>query len=314
MDIINEINLFLEKNVPTDPSKWSYYVSQAKKKFDVYPSAYANGWAAKQYKDAGGKWKTEEGEEPQHVAQALPQTKELKGKLIGEKLMEYFQEIGLKHACYQNESGDVKVIGLNKDQVKEAIDKIVKEWVGKKMHEAGFPGGVGVGLNLPGGYINGAPSEDDREEMKDKLGRDESVEGDKIQNLNNRIKALRQKLSDTKSPEQKKLFQDRIKNALQTLSNYKKGYGIKAPHTESVNEVEVPKEFQVLKVLNDIVKSHSAEKVKDHKTGKVVMVDVQSANVVLKVYDALSTANKAKFLESGLTAMIKVSWQIMGKR
>ena len=25
-----------EKNCPTDPSKWSYYKSQAKKKFDVY--------------------------------------------------------------------------------------------------------------------------------------------------------------------------------------------------------------------------------------------------------------------------------------
>jgi hypothetical protein len=46
-----------EKNCPTNPSKWSYYKSQAKKKFDVYPSAYANGWASKQYKDAGGGWK-----------------------------------------------------------------------------------------------------------------------------------------------------------------------------------------------------------------------------------------------------------------
>ena len=47
-----------EENVPTDPSKWSYYKSQAKEKFDVYPSAYANAWAAKQYKDAGGGWRT----------------------------------------------------------------------------------------------------------------------------------------------------------------------------------------------------------------------------------------------------------------
>ena len=30
-----KLNLFLEKNVPTDASKWSYYKSQAKKKFDV---------------------------------------------------------------------------------------------------------------------------------------------------------------------------------------------------------------------------------------------------------------------------------------
>jgi hypothetical protein len=51
------LNLFLEKNIPTDPTKWAYYKSQAKKKFDVYPSAYANGWAAKMYKKAGGGWK-----------------------------------------------------------------------------------------------------------------------------------------------------------------------------------------------------------------------------------------------------------------
>ena len=30
----------------------------AKAKFDVYPSAYANGWAAKQYKKAGGTWRS----------------------------------------------------------------------------------------------------------------------------------------------------------------------------------------------------------------------------------------------------------------
>ena len=51
-----------EENVPTNPSKWSYYKSQAKKKFDVYPSAYANAWAAKQYKAAGGGWKTKKKE------------------------------------------------------------------------------------------------------------------------------------------------------------------------------------------------------------------------------------------------------------
>jgi len=47
----------MEKNCPTNPSKWSSYKSQAKQKFDVYPSAYANGWAAKKYKAAGGGWK-----------------------------------------------------------------------------------------------------------------------------------------------------------------------------------------------------------------------------------------------------------------
>jgi hypothetical protein len=52
-----KVETLMEKNCPTDSSKWSSYKSQAKKKFDVYPSAYANGWAAKKYKAAGGGWK-----------------------------------------------------------------------------------------------------------------------------------------------------------------------------------------------------------------------------------------------------------------
>ena len=54
---IESIEEAKKKPVPTDPSKWSYYKNQAKKKFDVYPSAYANAWAAKQYKAAGGGWR-----------------------------------------------------------------------------------------------------------------------------------------------------------------------------------------------------------------------------------------------------------------
>ena len=47
-----------EKNKPTNPSLWSRIKGEAKRKFDVYPSAYANGWAAKKYKAAGGGWKS----------------------------------------------------------------------------------------------------------------------------------------------------------------------------------------------------------------------------------------------------------------
>jgi hypothetical protein len=47
------------KNVPNNPSLWSSCKAQAKAKFDVYPSAYANGWAAKQYKAKGGTWRKE---------------------------------------------------------------------------------------------------------------------------------------------------------------------------------------------------------------------------------------------------------------
>ena len=45
------------KNCPTDPGKWAASKSAAKAKFDVYPSAYANGWAAKNYKSKGGGWR-----------------------------------------------------------------------------------------------------------------------------------------------------------------------------------------------------------------------------------------------------------------
>ena len=57
MTIEEKMELFLEKNCPTDSAKWSASKAAAKKKFDVYPSAYANGWAAKNYKGKGGGWK-----------------------------------------------------------------------------------------------------------------------------------------------------------------------------------------------------------------------------------------------------------------
>ena len=57
LTVEQKMELFLEKNVPTDPAKWAASKAAAKRKFDVYPSAYANGWAAKNYKAKGGGWK-----------------------------------------------------------------------------------------------------------------------------------------------------------------------------------------------------------------------------------------------------------------
>jgi hypothetical protein len=52
-----EMNLE-EQNKPTNPDLWSKAKTLARSKFDVYPSAYANGWAAKWYKSKGGGWKS----------------------------------------------------------------------------------------------------------------------------------------------------------------------------------------------------------------------------------------------------------------
>ena len=53
-----ELQYLEEKNKPTNPSLWSRAKALARSKFDVYPSAYANGWAAKWYKKRGGGWKS----------------------------------------------------------------------------------------------------------------------------------------------------------------------------------------------------------------------------------------------------------------
>ena len=68
-----EVEYLEEKNAPTNPALWSKAKSLARSKFDVYPSAYANGWAAKWYKSKGGGWKTvsEEAEEPSMAARTL---------------------------------------------------------------------------------------------------------------------------------------------------------------------------------------------------------------------------------------------------
>jgi hypothetical protein len=62
MEQLNE-DVLNEKNVPTDPGKWSKAKAQARAKFDVYPSAYANAWASKKYKAMGGSWTTKESAE-----------------------------------------------------------------------------------------------------------------------------------------------------------------------------------------------------------------------------------------------------------
>jgi hypothetical protein len=39
---------------PTNPSLYARVKAEAKRKFKVYPSAYANGWLVRTYKKRGG--------------------------------------------------------------------------------------------------------------------------------------------------------------------------------------------------------------------------------------------------------------------
>jgi hypothetical protein len=47
------------KGEPSDKELYARIVAEAKRKFDVYPSAYANGWVVQEYKRRGGKYKVE---------------------------------------------------------------------------------------------------------------------------------------------------------------------------------------------------------------------------------------------------------------
>tara|TARA_B100000287_G_scaffold389751_1_gene400069 strand:- start:79 stop:879 length:801 start_codon:yes stop_codon:yes gene_type:complete len=103
-EIEEKVNLFVEKNVPTDPSKWAYYVSKAKEKYDVYPSAYANAFAVKQYNDAGGGWRKEKKKKKESVKERqLNEATYVKGKMM----------VILKNSFNQVHSSLVKNVSLS---------------------------------------------------------------------------------------------------------------------------------------------------------------------------------------------------------
>lgn len=47
------------KGEPSDKELYARVVAEAKRKFDVYPSAYANGWVVQEYKRRGGTYKVQ---------------------------------------------------------------------------------------------------------------------------------------------------------------------------------------------------------------------------------------------------------------
>tara|TARA_B100000700_G_scaffold300139_1_gene367909 strand:- start:186 stop:1127 length:942 start_codon:yes stop_codon:yes gene_type:complete len=57
IEYTDELTEAKKKPVPTSPDKWSRAKAKARSKFDVYPSAYANAYAAKEYKKMGGGWR-----------------------------------------------------------------------------------------------------------------------------------------------------------------------------------------------------------------------------------------------------------------
>ena len=171
--------------------------------------------------------------EAKSVNEAPAKLKQTISKKEWSKIPKYNKHIGMDGVHYIMKYDDKIGTYLQGVQI---VDESIKEaspcWKGYKQVGMKDKGGRQVPNCVPNeSVVNEAPNT-----------------GERIQNLNNRIKVLRDKISATKSPEQKKLFSDRLKNALQSLSNIKKDHSIKAPHRESVvKEAVAPKDMDKIK-------------------------------------------------------------------
>jgi hypothetical protein len=113
---------------------------------------------------------------------------------------------------------------ISKDDINEIINELEQE----VMSEMGLPGGAGVGLSLPGGYINGAPNSKDVKKLKSKLDTDGSDEYEPVKE--DQIPgglAKGMTLSD---------IAKHHNISPQTLKNeFIKGYAVEREHTTDVN-------------------------------------------------------------------------------
>jgi hypothetical protein len=116
-----------EKNVPTNPKLWSQAKSKAKAKFDVYPSAYANGWAAKWYKSKGGGWKTEESVE---VEESTPAYRKMMKDYKGSDMKKVFDILKPKgfRVGEQDDTLVRNMLKKHKNDVKKAAAEIEKKY------------------------------------------------------------------------------------------------------------------------------------------------------------------------------------------
>lgn len=134
MKIEEKINLFLEKNCPTDPGKWAASKAAAKRKFSVYPSAYANGWAAKNYKGKGGGWRTcKEGLEYNALHECWDGYKAVGGKIKDGKMVPNC--VPVKENIKNEEIVEYDVVS-EEDII--SFSKFIKEYV-KGLNEDGCP-------------------------------------------------------------------------------------------------------------------------------------------------------------------------------
>ena len=147
--------LLTEKNKPTNPALWSKAKSLARSKFDVYPSAYANGWASKWYKSKGGGWKTvsemtfDEGRESINMQKEYKKNNRLKKKIsrpLAENLDNKFVTFMEEHGA-----GDWGTTKLTNRYKKDTPGQRKKKKLAQEdnlLPVGGLPVGDGVGPTM----------------------------------------------------------------------------------------------------------------------------------------------------------------------
>ena len=168
------------KNVPTDPALYSRVKAQAKRKFDVYPSAYANGWLVQEYKRRGGRYKTvNKGDFPGHPfrgnqwtqgkggttsAARLATGKTLQGKGSPEQLKAMALDGGFTYNPKRNEIRAVGVasaidqkyeLKVSASEFEANGEQIIKDYVRKNSEMLAEP------LNHLGAWRTTTPTSDD---------------------------------------------------------------------------------------------------------------------------------------------------------
>jgi len=304
-----------EKNVPTDSSKWSYYKSQAKKKFDVYPSAYANGWAAKQYKAAGGGWETENKESvDENDSYSI---RDDKGRpfllIVGEapkdsKGKSEYKKDGFYISPQKGFKGLITAYFKDEKTLKKNIDKKYHNQLGESINEAksmDMNKRLKVYDKLKKGdeiTIKYGSSMSSGREGKFKVTKGKTVVG--------KEKVERIILQNVANPKGVKYYLYQ-RNGNVTMAIGDMGATIEDMSESVVNEATEP---EVITQLRKIVKNKQNDLIKDTKTGKKVRVDMNSANLMIQVYDALkSQSNKDKFVKSGIAMMGHMAFKLMKK-
>ncbi len=309
-----------EENVPTNPSKWSYYKSQAKKKFDVYPSAYANAWAAKQYKAAGGGWRTKK-KESVNEAKSMDTSKRLK---VYDKLKKG-DEITIKYGSSMSSGreGKFKVTKgktlVGKQKVERIILQNVKNPKGVKFYLYQRNGNVTMAIGDMAATI---------EDMHESVNEARKV-NPKSKKFLKGMKKIKVKglggwmpgvdyvyvdgdkyyFVDFEGDHMELKNTNTIKQLHKLHGSWSDGYNYTLG--ESINEAKEP---EVITQLRKIVKNKQNDLIKDTKSGKKVRVDMNSANLMVQVYDALKKqSNKDKFVKSGIAMMGHTAYKLMKK-